>query len=62
MITPSPNDIKSARKAAKLTQKEAAQLMHVTERAWQYWESGGREMPHATWELFSLKVRSEQSA
>lgn len=57
MKSPSPEEIKAARKAAKLTQTQAADLTHVTTRGWQHWEAGDREMHPAIWELFLIKVK-----
>ena len=39
-----------------LTQSEAASLVHVQLRAWQWWESGQRKMPVGLWELFLIKT------
>ena len=38
------------------TQTEAAALVHVTLRAWQWWESGKRRMPIGLWELILIKA------
>jgi putative transcriptional regulator len=57
MKSPSPEEIKAARKAAKITQAQAALLTHVTMRGWQYWEAGDRDMHPAIWELFLIKVK-----
>lgn len=38
------------------TQSEAAALVRVTLRAWQWWESGDRKMPIGLWELFLIKA------
>lgn len=54
--SPAPPDIRAARKAAGLTQTEAARLVHGTLRAWQEWEAGNRQMHPGLWELFGLKV------
>jgi DNA-binding transcriptional regulator YiaG len=43
-----PREIKSARLAACLTQKQAAELIHYSERAWQEWEAGRRRMRAST--------------
>ena len=37
------------------TQKEAAELVHVSLRAWQLWEAGDRKMPPGIWELCVIK-------
>lgn len=52
---PSPKAIIAARKAAKLTQTEAAALVHTTLRTWQRYEAGDRHMHPAFWELFRIK-------
>jgi hypothetical protein len=38
------------------TQSEAADMVYVTLRAWQWWEAGKREMPIGLWELFLIKI------
>ena len=50
-----PDDIRQARTAAGLTTAQAAALCFVSQRAWQYWESGGRPMPMSAWTLFNLR-------
>ena len=54
---PSPSAIKEARRRAGLTQTQAAALVGVKLRAWQYWEDGGRKMDAAKWELWEIKTR-----
>lgn len=56
MKSPLPDEIKRMRRQSGLTQTEAAGLVHVDLRAWQYWEAGGRNMPLAVWELFQIKT------
>ena len=61
---PTPGEVKAARKAARLTQKEAALLVADVaegraERTWQNYEadvgkSTHRAIPLATWELFLI--------
>lgn len=43
-----PAEIKAARKAANLTQQQAADLIGVTVQAWRHWEQGLRHItkPH----------------
>jgi len=53
---PEPNEIREARHRAGLTQSQAAALVGVHRRAWQYWEGGGRKMGVAVWELFLIKT------
>lgn len=56
MRNPPPATIRAARKAAGLTQTEAARLVHASLRSWQDWEGGRRKMHPAIWELFCLKL------
>ena len=53
---PDPTKIRHFRTVMGLTQKEAAAWTHVSLRAWQWWESGQRAMPLATWELCVIKA------
>jgi DNA (cytosine-5)-methyltransferase 1 len=59
--TPKPAEIRTARKAAGLTQREAAALVHRTSneghKRWSEWENGATTMPPAEWELFLLKTK-----
>jgi len=54
--SPTPEQIRAARKAAGLTQAEAGQAIHATRRAWQAWELGTNRMHPAFWELFKIKT------
>lgn len=49
-------EIALARKLTGLTQKKAARLVYTTERTWQNWEAGKRQMNLAAWELFHIKT------
>jgi DNA-binding transcriptional regulator YiaG len=53
---PRPDEVLAARKAAGLTQTEAARVIHSGMRAWQEWEAGNTRMHPAFWELFRLKA------
>lgn len=53
---PTPSQIRAARKAAKLTQTEAAGVVFMKIRCWQQWEAGDRRMHPALWELFRREV------
>ena len=55
-MNPTPRQIKQTRTEAGLTQQQAADMVMVTKRAWQYYEAGQREMSAAVWELFNLKI------
>lgn len=56
MKTPTPTAIKKARKAAKLSQEEAAALVGYTRYAWCRWETGSRPMRPALFDMFRAKV------
>ena len=49
---PTPSEIRAARTARGLTQRQAAETVLYTERAWQDWEAGLRRMHPAIWGLF----------
>lgn len=51
-----PTQIKSYRLRLGLTQAQAADLVHVSLRTWQQWESGHRKMHQAFAELFEIKT------
>ena len=53
---PPIDEVKALRNFFGLTQSEAAALVHVQLRAWQWWESGQRKMPVGLWELFLIKT------
>jgi putative transcriptional regulator len=54
--SPIPDQLKNTRKALGYTQREAAELVHVSLRAWQLWEAGDRKMPPGIWELCVIKA------
>jgi putative transcriptional regulator len=54
--SPNKEQIKATRLAMGYTQNEAAELLHVSLRAWQLWEAGDRKMPPGLWELFVIKA------
>lgn len=67
MKIPTPIEIKAARVAARLSQSEAATLVHATRRTWQNWESpegsgNHRAIDPAAWELFEAKARRAAEA
>lgn len=59
METPTADEIKQARKTARLTQKQAAEKIHVNLITWQRYELGTREMHPAFFELFKIKTGIE---
>lgn len=50
-----PEMIREWRQATGLTQREAGELIYVSERRWQSWESGEYPMRLAFFELVQLK-------
>ena len=54
---PAPEEILAARIAARLTQTQAADLVHATCRRWQEWEAGDYRLHPGLFELFLLKTR-----
>ena len=55
--SPEPEQIRTAREAAGLTQTQAAERIHGSLRAWQQYEAGDRIMHAGLWELFRLKSK-----
>lgn len=51
-----PREIKKARLAVGLSQKQAADLINYSERAWQEWEGGRRQMRRSTLDLFLART------
>jgi DNA-binding XRE family transcriptional regulator len=54
--SPSPQKLKEVRAAMGFTQSEAAEMVHVSLRAWQLWEAGDRKIPPGLWELCIIKA------
>jgi len=57
MNSPTPEQIKQARKEAGLTQTQAAALIDMKRRTWQHWETGDRNMHPALWEMWNIKLK-----
>lgn len=53
--SPTPDEIRAARKASGLSQTAAAELIYSTLRTWQDWEAGKAHMHPGLWELFRQK-------
>ena len=54
---PLPLAVRAARHKARLTQAQAAEVVHSPSyRTWQDWEAGKAPMPIGLWELFLLKT------
>jgi len=49
-----PDIIKAARLAAKLSQAEAARLCEVHPDSWASWEAGTHKIPAPVWRLFGI--------
>jgi len=54
---PAPEQVRTARAAAGLTQAAAAEMVHCARRTWQDWEAGKRKMPLGLFELFTSKAK-----
>jgi len=55
-LNPTIEHIKSSRAAAGLTQKQAAELVMCTVRAWEQWECGNRRMHPGLYDYFLIKT------
>jgi hypothetical protein len=54
---PTPAEIRQTRLEAGLTQKEAAELVHLgAAQRWAEHEKGVRVMDRGRWELFAIKI------
>lgn len=56
-MTITTETVRNARADANLTQREAANLIYVTERQWRNYEIGVTNMPRGFWELFCIKTK-----
>lgn len=56
--SPTPDQIRTARHRANLTQDEAAQLVYYHRNSWENWENGRVNMHPSAWELFTIKVKA----
>ena len=61
-MSPTPAQIRAARTAAGLSQRQAAEVVMSATRSWEDWEAGRRNMPAAKWALFALKVGATTQA
>lgn len=55
--SPAPEEVKSARLAAGLTQEQAGSIVGAARRTWQDWERGQRRMSPGLFELFNIKTK-----
>ena len=51
---PTKAEVKQARIDAGLTQGQAAELIGVSLRTWQFWEAGKYNMRDQSWRLFNI--------
>lgn len=56
MTTPSAEILKANRLFHGLTQREAAQLIHVSTKAWSQYEQSKRKISEGLYELFTIKA------
>lgn len=56
MKSPSPQQIRKARKEAGHSQTAAAALVYRSRRIWTEWEAGRAEMDPGLWELYLIKT------
>jgi DNA-binding transcriptional regulator YiaG len=56
--TPDPEQIKSARVAAGLTQTQAGALVFTGCRGWQKWESGDNRMHPSIWRDWNTQIKA----
>jgi len=59
-MTDHNNIVRIARQAAGVTTTEAGQLVHVTRRTFEQWESGDRQIPAAKLELLIAKLNGQR--
>jgi len=52
LVSPSPEEVKSARKARGLSQQQAANIIFVSPSTWGRWERGNNLMPPKLFRLF----------
>lgn len=58
--TPRPQAIRAARKEARLTQTEAAEVVSVSLSTWSRWEAGTCPMPTGLYDLFLIVTNQER--
>lgn len=55
--SPTPEEIVEARRAAEMTQAEAAATVYSSVVTWQQWETGKRRMHPGLWALYGIKAK-----
>lgn len=61
-LAPPAEIITKVRKAATLTQKKTADLVHTVCRVVQHWEAGEHAMPPSAWELLLIKTQYSKTS
>lgn len=56
---PTPNEVRSLRLSAGLTQTQFGRLVHASLRAVQEWEKGDARMHPGLWELVQMKLQEK---
>ena len=59
MINPTPDNIRSARLAAGLSQAEAGELILSSKRSWENWEQGRVKMHPGLFDYFLIKTKQK---
>lgn len=54
--SPAPAEIRAARQAVGLTQRQAGALIYVSDETWRSWESGRNPLMPALWELWQMRA------
>lgn len=54
--SPTAAEVKKARSTTGLSQRQSADLIHVSRRAWQTYEDGTVPMKLGLWELYQFKT------
>lgn len=54
--SPTADQIRGSRSTARLSQRESADLIYVSRRAWQTYEEGTVPMKVGLWELYQFKT------
>lgn len=57
---PTPEQVKAARAAARLTQSQAAAMVHTGISSWQEYEGNRKRMHPAMFQLFLIKTGQEE--
>lgn len=60
-MTPTPSEIREARKALGLTQADTAKLLHMALRTFNDQERGIAKMCGAAWELMQIKLKEKSN-